>query len=215
MTFVHLSFLAGTALVALPIVLHLIMRQRPTLFEFPALRFLQKRHDANRRRLQLRHLLLLLLRAAAIAILAFALARPSVKLAGALGSQRRPSRRPCCSTPPRTWNIATITRPAWRPLGRWVLGCWHNCPSRAKWPYWTRGWASLRRSRPIAGRPANGSHAWKRCPTPSRSRSRWTAPQNSCGKAVWNGRNCTSLPTSPAAHGPPSRPISFSSDSAK
>jgi hypothetical protein len=90
MTFVHLSLLAGTALVALPIVLHLIMRQRPTLLEFPALRFIQKRHDMNRRRLQLRHLLLLLLRAAAIALLAFALARPSLKLAGALGSQEAP-----------------------------------------------------------------------------------------------------------------------------
>jgi len=90
MTFVHLSLLAGTALVALPIVLHLIMRQQPKLLEFPALRFIQKQHDVNRRRLQLRHLLLLLLRAAAIALLAFALARPSVKLAGALGSQESP-----------------------------------------------------------------------------------------------------------------------------
>lgn len=90
MTFVHFSLLAGTALVALPIVLHLIMRQRPKLLEFPALRFIQKRHDANRRRLRLRHLLLLLLRAAAIALLAFALARPSLKLAGALGSQESP-----------------------------------------------------------------------------------------------------------------------------
>ena len=63
MTFVHLSLLAGTALVAVPIVLHLIMRRKPTRLEFPALRFIQKRHDANRRRLQLRHLLLLLLRA--------------------------------------------------------------------------------------------------------------------------------------------------------
>ena len=63
MTFLHLTLLAGTALVALPIVLHLIMRRRPTRLEFPALRFIQKRHDVNRRRLRLRHLLLLLLRA--------------------------------------------------------------------------------------------------------------------------------------------------------
>ncbi len=90
MTFVHLSLLAGTALVALPIVLHLIMRRRPIRLEFPALMFIRKRHDANRRRLRLRHLLLLLLRAGVIALLAFALARPSVKLPGATGTQEAP-----------------------------------------------------------------------------------------------------------------------------
>jgi len=90
MTFLHVSLLAGAALVALPIVLHLIMRRRPRTLEFPAVRFLQSRHDVNRRRLRLRHLLLLLLRAAAIALLAAALARPSIKLSGALGSQEAP-----------------------------------------------------------------------------------------------------------------------------
>ena len=90
MTFVHFSLLAGAALIALPIILHLMMRQKPTHIEFPALRFIQKRHDSNRRRLNLRHLLLLLLRAAAIALLAFALARPSVKLGIAGGSQESP-----------------------------------------------------------------------------------------------------------------------------
>ncbi len=90
MTFVNFSLLAGTALVALPIVLHLIMRRKPTLLEFPALRFLQKRHDTNQRSLRLRHLLLLLLRAAVIALLAFALARPSLKLSGGMGSQEAP-----------------------------------------------------------------------------------------------------------------------------
>ncbi len=90
MTFLHASLLAGSALVAVPIILHLIMRKKPIRLEFPALRFIQKRHDANRRRLKLRHLLLLLLRAAIIALLAFALARPSVKLGTALGSQEAP-----------------------------------------------------------------------------------------------------------------------------
>ncbi|MCE5269596.1 MAG: BatA and WFA domain-containing protein [Planctomycetaceae bacterium] len=90
MTFLHLSLLAGSVLIAVPIVLHLIMRKKPTRLEFPAIRFIQTRHDANRRRLKLRHLLLLLLRAAIIGLLAFALARPSVKLGGALGSQEAP-----------------------------------------------------------------------------------------------------------------------------
>jgi hypothetical protein len=93
MTFINVSLLAGAAAITIPIVLHLIMRRKPKLFEFPALRFIQKRHDRNQRRLRLRHLLLLLLRAGAIALLAFALARPSVKFSGRwsrLGSQDAP-----------------------------------------------------------------------------------------------------------------------------
>ena len=61
MTFLNASLLAGTALIAVPIILHLIMRRKPTLFEFPALRFVQIKHDTNQRKLNLRHILLLLL----------------------------------------------------------------------------------------------------------------------------------------------------------
>ena len=90
MTFVTPAILAGTLLVGVPIVLHLIMRQKPKRIEFPALRFVAKRHETNQRRLRLRHLLLLLLRAGAIALLALALARPSIRWAGAMGSQEAP-----------------------------------------------------------------------------------------------------------------------------
>ena len=61
---------------AIPIVLHLAMRERPRKLEFPALRFLQIRRESNRRRLKLRHLFLLLLRCLVIVLLAFAVARP-------------------------------------------------------------------------------------------------------------------------------------------
>ena len=88
--FLNPLLLAGTALVAIPIVLHLIMRRRPRHVEFPALRFVQKRHDVNRRRLRLRHWLLLALRVLAIVLLAAALARPSVKLSGSLGTRETP-----------------------------------------------------------------------------------------------------------------------------
>ncbi|NQT15980.1 MAG: BatA domain-containing protein, partial [Planctomycetes bacterium] len=90
MSFVNPLLLAGTALIAIPIVLHLIMRRKPRHIEFPAIRFLRKRHDVNRRQVRLRHLLLLALRALAILLLVVALARPSVKLSGALGSQEAP-----------------------------------------------------------------------------------------------------------------------------
>lgn len=85
MAFVNLSLLAGGLFVAIPVVLHLIMRQRPKPMVFPALRFIQQRRIANQRRLQLRHWLLLALRIAAIGIVALALARPSVT-SGAISS---------------------------------------------------------------------------------------------------------------------------------
>lgn len=90
MSFVTPALLAGTLLVAVPIVLHLVMRRQPQHLEFPALRFLYAKREANRRRLRLRHLLLLLLRAAAIGLLAFGLARPAIKGAGLLGGQAAP-----------------------------------------------------------------------------------------------------------------------------
>ena len=90
MTFLNASLLFGSALVALPIVLHLIMRRRPRHLEFPALRFVAQRQEANQRRLRLRHLLLLALRVGVILLLAAALARPSVKFSGPLGSQKAP-----------------------------------------------------------------------------------------------------------------------------
>ena len=90
MNFLNASLLGGAALIAVPIVLHLIMRQRPKLLEFPAMRFVQKRHDSNQRRLRLRHLLLLLLRAGAIALLALALARPTLDFAGGMWNQESP-----------------------------------------------------------------------------------------------------------------------------
>ena len=79
MVFVNAGLLIGTIFVAVPIALHLIMRQRPQWVEFPALRFLRSHQQANRRKLRLRHFLLLLLRIACVALLAFALARPSLR----------------------------------------------------------------------------------------------------------------------------------------
>src|SRR5687768_2991583 len=90
LTFLTPLLLAGAALVAVPIVLHLIMRREPKHLVFPALRFIQKREESNRRRLRLRHLLLLLLRCAGIVLLALAIARPSVKSAGFVGDQEAP-----------------------------------------------------------------------------------------------------------------------------
>ena len=76
MTFLNLSLLAGCGLIAIPIVLHLIMRRQPKQFEFPALRFVKRRQLANTQRLQLRHWLLLALRTLAVVFLVLLLANP-------------------------------------------------------------------------------------------------------------------------------------------
>lgn len=85
MAFVNFSLLAGGLLMALPILLHLVMRQRPKQLVFPALRFIQQRREANRRQLQLKHWLLLALRCGLVLLAAAALARPSVA-SGLVGS---------------------------------------------------------------------------------------------------------------------------------
>lgn len=76
MSFVFPALLGATVLAGIPIVIHLILRQKPKTLPFPAFRFLVARHQTNRRRLQLRHWLLLALRMLLIAGLIFAIARP-------------------------------------------------------------------------------------------------------------------------------------------
>jgi hypothetical protein len=90
MSFLHVAFLAGSLTIAVPIVLHLLMRPRPKHLEFPALRFIEQRHTANRRQIRLRHWLLLALRCALLGLLAFALARPSIVASGMLGDEEAP-----------------------------------------------------------------------------------------------------------------------------
>lgn len=122
--FINGSLLAGVALIGLPILLHLIMRQRPKRLEFPALRFVEKRHEVNQRRLRLRHLLLLLLRAGLIALLALALARPRINLGETLGRQQAPVAAALVFDPaPRmAYRHQNRTRlEEARELGRWLL----------------------------------------------------------------------------------------------
>jgi hypothetical protein len=76
MSFIHAYLLGGLVLAGVPLLLHLIARQKPKILRFPAFRFLQQRHRSNRRKLRLQHLLLLLLRMGLIAALCLALARP-------------------------------------------------------------------------------------------------------------------------------------------
>ena len=78
MSIAHLSVLGiGGLLMGLPVVLHFLMKPKPVLMSFPAMRFLQEKHVTARSKMRLRHLLLLLLRCLLILLIAAALARPA------------------------------------------------------------------------------------------------------------------------------------------
>ncbi len=87
MSFLTPALTAGALLIALPIVLHLVMRRQPTPLVFPALRFVRNRRATNQTRMRLRHWILLALRCLAIGLLAFALARPVLKGSGLKGGE--------------------------------------------------------------------------------------------------------------------------------
>lgn len=76
MTFVFPLLLGGLLLTGVPVLLHLIVRQKPKRLPFPAFRFLVQQQRTNQRKLRLRHLLLLALRVFLIAAMCLFLARP-------------------------------------------------------------------------------------------------------------------------------------------
>jgi hypothetical protein len=81
MSLLHPVLLGLLGLAAVPVILHFLMRQKPKRLLFPALRLIEMRRKTNVRRLRLRHLWLLLLRIAIIALLVAAIARPLVPAA--------------------------------------------------------------------------------------------------------------------------------------
>ena len=81
MSLLNPALLAGLGLVAIPILLHLLMRAKPKRLVFPALRLILQRKKQNSRRMRLRHFWLLLLRVLVIALIVFAMTRPSLPAA--------------------------------------------------------------------------------------------------------------------------------------
>ncbi|MGY8734224.1 MAG: BatA domain-containing protein, partial [Pirellulales bacterium] len=77
MAFLNASMMIGGLLIAVPFLIHLAMRRKPTVELFPALRFVRKKQVTNKRTLRFKQWLLLLLRSLLLAILVFALAGPS------------------------------------------------------------------------------------------------------------------------------------------
>ena len=84
MNFLNPLFLFGLAAAAIPVLIHLFTRRKPREVRFPSLEFLAEVNQSEIRRLRLKQWLLLALRTLAVALLAMAMARPSMK-GGAAG----------------------------------------------------------------------------------------------------------------------------------
>jgi hypothetical protein len=86
MSFLTPLFLVGLAAAAIPVLIHLIQRERKNVVPFPSLMFLRRIPYESVRRRRIHNWLLLALRLAAIALIVSAFARPFLKRANIAGS---------------------------------------------------------------------------------------------------------------------------------
>src|SRR5712672_601670 len=82
MAFLTPAFLLGLGAIAIPVLIHLIQREKKRVIEFPSLMFVRRIPYQSVRRRRIRHWALLLLRAAAIALIVAAFARPFLRQGG-------------------------------------------------------------------------------------------------------------------------------------
>src|SRR5215207_10195887 len=92
MSFLTPLFLLGLAGLAVPVIIHLIQRERKNVVEFPSLMFLRRIPYQSVQRRRIRHWMLLLMRLGALALIALAFARPFLRrtdpaAAGATGAR--------------------------------------------------------------------------------------------------------------------------------
>jgi len=86
--FIHLGFLAAGAAVAVPIVIHLLFRQRARRIEIGTLQFLRVALRDHAHRRKIRRWILLALRSSGVLLLALLFARPYWNARGELGRER-------------------------------------------------------------------------------------------------------------------------------
>ena len=90
MAFLSPLAFAALAAIAIPIFIHLIQRERKRVVAFPSLMFVRRIPYQSVRRRRIRHWALLAVRAAAIALIVAAFARPFFRQSAAgRGSDRR------------------------------------------------------------------------------------------------------------------------------
>src|SRR6185369_8783997 len=92
MSFLTPIFLLASAAIGIPIVVHLIQRERKRVVQFPSLMFVQRIPYQSVRRRRIRHWALLAMRCAALLMIVAAFARPFLKqeaaAAAAIGGTR-------------------------------------------------------------------------------------------------------------------------------
>ena len=76
MTFLNLAMLTGLVAVAIPIIIHLLNRQRATIVDWGAMRFLLESLTHRSRRILIEEIILMALRCLVVALLILAMARP-------------------------------------------------------------------------------------------------------------------------------------------
>ena len=79
MSFLTPAFFVGLGAIVIPVLIHLIQRERKRVVEFPSLMFVRRIPYQSVRRRRIRHWALLMLRAAAIALIVTAFARPFLR----------------------------------------------------------------------------------------------------------------------------------------
>ena len=114
MSFLSPLFFLGLAAIAVPVLVHLIQRERKRVIEFPSLMFVRRIPYQSVRRRRIRHWFLLLMRAAAIALIVAAFARPFLAQSAAAAAAASGDREVVLlSINPRAWATAiTGRRPA-------------------------------------------------------------------------------------------------------
>ena len=88
---INAGLAAGAALAAVPVILHLFMKQTPKHVIFPALRLIRERQKRSKKKLQVKNWLLLLARMALLALMALALARPTIVTEASIGDVEVPT----------------------------------------------------------------------------------------------------------------------------
>ncbi|APW63798.1 BatA domain-containing protein [Paludisphaera borealis] len=91
LSLIHAGLAAGAALAAVPVILHLFMRQTPKHVIFPAIRLIRERQKRSRKRMKIKNWLLLAARMALLALMALALARPRLHSDMPLGDESVPT----------------------------------------------------------------------------------------------------------------------------
>lgn len=90
-SFITAGLAAGAALAAIPVILHLLMRQTPKVVVFPALRLIRERSKQARKNMKIKNWLLLLARMLLFVLMALALARPTYTTNATMGDREVPT----------------------------------------------------------------------------------------------------------------------------